>query len=120
GYYVGTVNGAPSGGNVPITPILSGAAANGNAIYTGKVSSYHGGGFVGYGAAAPDIAGSAKVSTIKYIGPAAPTTTLGAAANALDTTLTVASSINFRLGDLLVAILDNGATFWTSVKRTPA
>lgn len=133
GFYTGTVNGAPSGSTVTITPALGGSgtvANSGNLLFTGHVSTSHGGGFQGYGSCAPDISpgtnsgpgtftGYTQVSTIKYVGSAAPTTTVGTTVSS-GQALVVASNAGISLGGAIGITLDNGRVWWTSVTATPA
>lgn len=114
-----TVTGTPSAGSVPINGTFSGVATAGNAVYTGKVSSWHGGQLIGFGSGATEITGAPAVSTIKYIGAAAPTTTLGATAAAGATSITVASISNINLHDPIGITLDTGTVWWTQVRETP-
>lgn len=91
-------------------------ASSGKPVYTGAASTYNGGGFVGFGSGTfGEIQGAPAVSTIKYTGSAAPTTTLTATANANDVTLTVASTTNMSLGAPIGVTLDNGRVWWTSI-----
>lgn len=107
-----TISGAYSGGT----------ASSGNVVFTGKVSSSHGGGYRSFGAGMEEgeFPGGATVSTIRYIGAAAPTTTLGAQANATDQSLTVASIADISLGTAIGIDLDDGSRFWTWADRTPS
>jgi len=103
------------------SPYSGGNAASGNAVFTGKISTYNGGGFVGYGAGGTSAEWPAgrDTSTIKYIGATAPTTTLGATASATNLTLTVASIANIALGTPVGVTLDNGRIWWTWASETP-
>lgn len=104
------------GTTLTFSPAYSGTdAASGNAVFTGKASSYNGGGFRGYGAGVTQGA----VSTIKYTGSAAPTTTLGAQANTTNTSITVASIANIGLGTAVGVTLNDASIWWTWAIQTP-
>ena len=113
-----------AGNTLSLTDAYSGgAAASGNLVFTGKISSYSGGGFRGLGTTPTDgefDPGTATVSTIRYIGAAAPSTTLGAQANAGNQSLTVASIANIALGTAIGLDLNDGSRFWTWADRTPS
>ena len=118
--YTGTVNGVPSGNTVTITPALGGGgvvATSGNILYTGLISSYNGVGILGWGGCTDAI--PRDVSTLKYIGAAAPTTTLTANAVLGALTLTVASTTGMVLGGPIGITLDNGRVWWTTLAQSP-
>jgi hypothetical protein len=115
--YSGSVSSCSST-TLTLSAAYSGAdASSGRPVYTGKPSTYHGGGFVGYGSGYTngELGSAGAVSKIKYIGAAAPTTTLTATANANALILTVASTADMSLGAPLGIALDNGRVWWTSI-----
>lgn len=109
--YGGTVNGAPSGAIVTVAPAIAATASSGAVVFTGRASSYDGGGFVGFGSGETT---GACVSTIKYTGAAAATTTLTATAASGALTLTVASTANMSLDTPLGIDLDDTTRWWTT------
>lgn len=120
-----TFSGVTASSCVGTTLTISGAysgsaASSGNVVFTGAVSTYNGGGFVGYGGCiANGTSNPALVSQIKYIGTASPSTTLGANATIGATSLTVASISNINIGDAIGVTLDDASVFWTWVTATP-
>lgn len=116
-----TVNGTPSAGAIPVSAYGGAGAASGNVVVCGKVSSYQGGRFVGYGSGATsgECSGGCPVSAIKYTGTAATSTTLSAGAASAAVTLTVTSITGFNQGDAIGITLDDASVWWTQVTRTP-
>ena len=107
-----------SGTALSLSPAFSGGdAVSGKPVYTGKPSTYHGGGFVGYGPGATngEVGAGLEISRVKYTGAAAPTTTLTALAAANATSLTVASTAGMSLGAPIGIALDNDRVWWTAV-----
>lgn len=109
--YAGTVSGAPSGSTVTVTPAIIATASSGAVLFTGRASSYQGGGFVGFGSGETT---GVCVSSIKYTGAAAATTTLTANAASGALTLTVGSTANMSLDTPLGIDLDDNTRWWTT------
>lgn len=108
------------------TMVVSGAysgttASSGNAVFTGKASTYVGGGFVGYGAA---VTGSPvpAASTIKAHStfPTSLSTTLSGTAAAAATSIIVTSATGIALGTPIGVTLDDGSVWWTWARQSPS
>jgi hypothetical protein len=88
---------------------------------TGRISSSNGGGFLGQGAAQDqDASGAGAVTTIRYTGPAAASAATVGVTAAGSRTIVLDSAAGIAMGTPLQAVLDNGDTFWTSARLTPA